>query len=159
MNINSFIAGFIAGEGCFATYKRLNKDYFTFIFAVGVHKRDLDMLNLIKTKLGGGSINFPKKRPNMCTYRITVSRNNWHKVILFFDRYLTHSYKRQQYLKWKSHLVPVVKSRIKEKKKQIDKQSAIRKLKKNGLSYTQIAKRFNLTRQRVCYLANHNFSQ
>ncbi len=148
MDINSFVAGFIAGEGCFGIYN--HRGTLRFQVNIHLHVRDLEMLKVIKNLLGYGSIvkSYPSK-PSICGYGLYVSIKNYKKILFFFDTYLGFSYKKEQYNYWKSKLIPVMEKL--EKKNNIikEKYSNMRKLRDRGLTYREIGETVGLSKQRV----------
>lgn len=92
--INYFIAGFIAGEGCFY-WKTSNT------FTVEVHIRDKNIIFLIQRTLKCGVVKVYKYRPKMIRYYVTGNYYLKKYIIPFFDKYLITSYKKIQYNEWR----------------------------------------------------------
>ena len=98
-----FVAGFIAGEGCFG-YNEKNK----FVqFVVGVHIRDKNMLLEVQKAIGGGTVRSFSCRPNMVRYQIGGFYQLKEKVIPFLDAYLMDSptFKKEQYKIWREKIM------------------------------------------------------
>ena len=103
------LAGFVAGEGCFSiTTKQpsfVNGDpRLRFVFSLGVAARDRPLVELLRARLGCGSIQDERpRRPGwlpMARYSIGSMRAHRGAVIPFFDRYLIGSAKRRQFDLW-----------------------------------------------------------
>ena len=96
-----FLAGFIAGEGCFGSNDK--KKWFQ--FAIDVHLRDKSILVEIQKLLGGGTVKTFSSRPNMVRYQIGGIYQCREKVIPFCEKYLIASYKKEQFNKWKEKIL------------------------------------------------------
>lgn len=110
---DAFIAGYIAGEGCFSvtdhgTYKQ-------FVFIVGVAEDELGMLEAMKERFGVGTITdrAPSdigKKP-VKIYRIGSYRDLWFHVVPFIDAVgLGPTHKAEQYAEWRAELEAYVTS-------------------------------------------------
>ncbi len=151
-NVNSFIAGFIAGEGCFY-FTMKSERYCYFVFVVEVHERDLKVLHLIKETLGGGYVRQYPSRPHIARYNMVIGIKNYKGIIQFFDTYLPISYKKTQYEVWKSKLISEMGNRENRAEKQLQirlkKWKNINELHNDGLTYAEIGRRCGFTRQHI----------
>ena len=85
----SYISGFIDGEGCFQiTIIKNSKykigSYVEIVFVIALHKKDIVLLNIIKSFLGIGNISSLGK--NAIQYRVR-SKEELSKLIKFLDKY------------------------------------------------------------------------
>src|SRR5205809_5257005 len=85
----SYISGFIDGEGCFQiTIIKNSKykigSYVEIVFVIALHKKDIVLLNIIKSFLGIGNISSLGK--NAIQYRVS-SNEELSKLIKFLDKY------------------------------------------------------------------------
>lgn len=108
-----FVAGFIAGEGSFGMYRN-NKSLDSYYpkFTVEVHIRDIEILKEIKILLKCGNINIFNGRPNIVRFSVTSFSDSKKYIIPFMDRYLKHTYKKCQYLEWRSNIIGYNQKRI-----------------------------------------------
>lgn len=103
----SFIAGFIAGEGCFTGTSRPcgTRQY---VFQVGLSLPDEPILHRIKDCMGVGRISLHKqKNPDhqaLVMYSVARRRDLATVIIPFMDRYLTllPCHKSTQYSEWRA---------------------------------------------------------
>jgi hypothetical protein len=108
-NFKYFIAGFVAGEGCFG----FNEKNRCVQFAIGLHIRDKQILLDIQKVIGAGTVRSFPCRPNMVRYQIGGIYNVLCYVIPFMNKYLIHSYKKDQYLIWREKVMSTKMTRIK----------------------------------------------
>ena len=106
-----FIAGFVAGEGCFSVYlqnitmmgvkkiKRYNYPIVHPEFKITQHKWSGELLNKIKSFFKCGHI---YKFNNILNYRVINQRDLATIIIPFFDKYhLFNSHKMYSYMFWR----------------------------------------------------------
>jgi len=96
---SSYISGFIDGEGCFQITILKNSKYKTgwyvgIVFAITLHKKDIVLLNGIKSFLGIGNISSLGK--NAIQYRVR-SKEELSKLIKFLDKSTLISQKAANY--------------------------------------------------------------
>lgn len=114
-SIGSVLAGFVAGEGTFVSY-RIRPDRndgsarIRFRFQVSVASRDRPLLGALQTALGGvGSIqDYPATRPHWqpkSVYSVSSRHKIRTTVIPFIDRFLLSSAKRDQFDAWTAEFV------------------------------------------------------
>lgn len=94
-----YLSGFIDGEGCFQISIKKDSKYKTgwhveIVFAIALHKKDLVLLNEIKSYLGIGNVTSLGK--NAVQYRVR-SKNELSKLIEFIDKYPLISQKAVDY--------------------------------------------------------------
>jgi hypothetical protein len=66
------------------------------VFQIGLHKKDLNLLQLIQAYFGGvGVITKPVK--DMCAYRVSSPEQIFQKILPHFDQYLLMTQKRADY--------------------------------------------------------------
>lgn len=106
---NYFLAGFIAGEGCF--YANIGKCFYE--FTITCHERDIEVLEKIKAILGGSVKKYPS-RPTMVRHQVGGIYHIREVIIPFMDEYLLYSHKKFQYLDWKQK---VLDHKLKRKRK------------------------------------------
>ena len=105
-----FIAGFIAGEGCFSFYEKRNtpgklpKNAQCY-FGIEVHIRDKHIIEEIQETLKEGKIAVYPYRPNIVRFTIHGFEKCKRSVVPFMDKYLIASYKKEQYLTWREKLM------------------------------------------------------
>jgi hypothetical protein len=102
----SFIAGVIAGEGCFTSTGSPRP---RFRFAVGLGGVDASTCELLHTYFGVGSIWFSPRRKahydDEVTFSVQSLKDLVEVVVPFADQHLLHSHKRDQYLAWRARLL------------------------------------------------------
>lgn len=103
--INYFIAGFIAGEGSFFLKGKNQLPGFAVQLAID----DKEMINIIKKKIGVGSIYKFKKRNNRWKdgihYKVSNQIHLYKYIIPFMNRFLIFSRKKRQYQIWKKRFM------------------------------------------------------
>lgn len=105
-----FLAGFIAGEGCFGIYKlKKRPNSYNILFTIEVNKKDLRILKEIKKALKCGHLHGRYKRPKIVRFQISNKREIIDKLIPFMDRYLIASYKKKQYERWRKKVIKIWK--------------------------------------------------
>jgi len=104
MDFNSFISGFVEGEGCFCVSFNLRKKLNTNIevrpsFSISQNKRNLELLKKIRQNFKCGSIRFSKSDQN---YKFEVrSISELVKIVIpFFRRYQLIGVKRSDFEKF-----------------------------------------------------------
>lgn len=104
-NQKYWVAGFVAGEGCFYWQRDTTKKEI-FQFCVDVHKRDPIPLHTL-TELFGGEVLHFDSRGDMIRYQITSLYLLAELIIPFMDKYLccVKSHKNEQYLEWRAVIV------------------------------------------------------
>lgn len=99
--INYFLAGLIAGEGCFTKKSKLKG----FSFSIKMADRDKEILEELKKIINAGYIYLYKKRKNLwedeCVFIIQSQIDIHTKLIPFMNKFLLGSFKRKQFLRWK----------------------------------------------------------
>lgn len=101
----AFIGGFVAAEGCF-TRGTAPRD---FRFVIGVGAEDEPLLRWIRGVLGVGRVNKYARRKahydDEATFTVAAAADIITVIVPFMDRWLPQSYKREQYLAWRSQLL------------------------------------------------------
>ena len=111
---DAFIAGYIAGEGCFSVSDKPNGGK-QFQFVVTVAADEVDMLEAMKRRFGVGNITdrAPSdigKKP-VKVYRVGSYRELWFHVVPFIDAVgLGPTHKAEQYAEWRAELKAYVAS-------------------------------------------------
>ena len=102
-----FLAGFIAGEGCFGFYKlKGRKTSCMIIFTVEVNERDENILKEIQTALECGKIYESYRQKNkLVKFQVSNRPECLNRVIPFMNKYLIGSYKRTQYEQWRNKVI------------------------------------------------------
>jgi hypothetical protein len=102
-DVAAFIGGFVAAEGCFTRTGR------RFRFSVGLGAKDLESCENLRSFFGCGSVTYwPRRKPHYddeCTYAIRSIHDHLRVTIPFMDAHLPPSYKRRQYLTWRTNLL------------------------------------------------------
>jgi len=96
----NYVTGFTDGEGCFyigitPNSKSSLKYRIKLSFQIGLHKKDKELLNLIKSYFGVGEIN--KLAEDSVLYKVT-SIEQLQIIIDHFDRYSLITQKHKDYL-------------------------------------------------------------
>lgn len=100
---DDFLAGFVAGEGCFGFYKVKGKENtWSIHITVDVHDRDIELLHALQKAIGAGTVRQKYKKGHMARWCVTGKTDVATKIIPFFDRHLTGTYKRVQYLDFRA---------------------------------------------------------
>jgi hypothetical protein len=111
--IACFIAGFVAGEGCFTG----REDGTRFRFEVGLGSLDRHMCEGLHGFLGAGHIYDSSRREehhdDQTAYMVQSLRELIDVVVTFMDAHLPPSYKREQYLDWRERLLDYWEHRAK----------------------------------------------
>jgi len=93
-----FIAGFVAGEGCFSLNYRYGKNeskrYIRPLFSINLDKRDKELLKTIKQFLQCGSI-YEEQTTNCWTFRVYNCWELQNIIISFFEKYQLHGHKQK----------------------------------------------------------------
>ncbi len=101
--INYFIAGYVAGEGCFTKIR--NKTGMYFRFAVVVSSLDQELILMCRKQIGVGNIKKYKKRKSHwkdnCGLYIQNQKEIYTNLIPFMDKFLLESHKKIQFKMWK----------------------------------------------------------
>jgi len=101
--INSYwwFVGFSDGEGCFSIIPKKDKQgnlrSFEFVFVIGLHKDDLDVLTNLQSTLSLGRVTLHKTK---CTF-IVNKQEEIKKLILIFDNYNLNTTKYLDFLVFK----------------------------------------------------------
>lgn len=99
-----FIAGFVAGEGCFTG----QGDGTRFTFEVGLGSLDRDMCERLRDFLAAGHVYDSARREqhhdDQSVFMVQSLRELLDVVVPFMDAHLPPSYKREQYLDWRERL-------------------------------------------------------
>jgi hypothetical protein len=110
----SALAGFVAGEGWFATSRRRERfthdgsERLRFLFGVSVAARDRRLLEALRQLLGAGAIaEKPPRQPNhlpVCEF--SIRSNSIHRAVTipFMERFLLPCQKREQFDHWRDRL-------------------------------------------------------
>jgi hypothetical protein len=103
--ISDFLGGFVAAEGCFSTSENGRR----FTFEVGLGRKDRSMCEVLRAFLGVGHIyDSPRRRPHyddQSNFTVQSLRELIDAVVPFMDVHLPPSYKRQQYVDWRTRLL------------------------------------------------------
>ncbi|MGQ0803647.1 MAG: LAGLIDADG family homing endonuclease [Actinomycetota bacterium] len=101
----AFLAGFIAGEGCFSGHSNGNR----FIFEVGLGAVDRMMCRALEDFLSVGHIyDSPRRKEHhddQSAFMVQSLKDLVCTVIPFMDEHLPRSYQRAQYLDWHKRLL------------------------------------------------------
>ncbi len=107
-----WFCGFIDGEGSFYISRKNNKSKpcgsYDNIFALALRADDVDILNVIKDKLGFGDIYYkefpnPNSKPQFC-YKVSNIRDCC-KLVEIVDKYGLRTKKNKDYVVWKDCLL------------------------------------------------------
>lgn len=104
--LGHFIAGFIAGEGCFGISVSQNPKYkfgysFSPYFSITIHERDLEITQTIRRALGCGHIN-PGFHSGHIIFGVTNLKEIIEKVIPFFVKFgFRGTFKEIQFKRWR----------------------------------------------------------
>jgi hypothetical protein len=103
--IAAFLAGFVAGEGCFWGAS----DGTRFVFELGLGATDRGMCEAMREFLGTGCVYeyAPRKQhyDGEAQYRLGSHKLLIETLLPFMDEHLPPSYKREQYLEWRARLL------------------------------------------------------
>lgn len=105
-----FIAGFVAGEGCFTYNSRNNRDSTYFQFRISMSEVDSDILEDIQDFFGVGEI-YHHERDNENwedeeRYAVVSAVDLGSVIIPFFDQYgFYNAHKQEQYDEWRTEFV------------------------------------------------------
>ena len=100
-----FISGFADAEGSFVVIVRNNYKFrlgwrVETVFRIGLHKRDLALLEQIQAYFGGiGSI--VKQGKDVVAYRVSSQKDILNYILPHFDKYPLITHKREDYLLWR----------------------------------------------------------
>jgi len=112
-SLASFVAGFLAAEGCFSGTAKGRR----FIFEVGLGASDREMCQLLRRFLGTGHVyDSPRRKAHHddeSVFHATALRELIDVVVPFMDAHLPPSYKRKQYLAWRERLLDYWEHRAK----------------------------------------------
>lgn len=104
-DLAAFLAGFVAAEGSFFTTGLPPR----FRFAIGLGASDAGMCETARAFLRCGRLQeAPRRRPHYddeCAFSIQAIREHLEVTIPFMDEHLPVSYKREQYLGWRTRLI------------------------------------------------------
>jgi hypothetical protein len=107
LELASFIAGFIAAEGTFSRVVLPRREAFTFAVALGA--TDAGACELLHEFFGCGTVHhYPRRRAHYddeVRFQVRKLRDLVDRVVPFMDEHLPPSYKREQYLVWRAHLL------------------------------------------------------
>jgi hypothetical protein len=99
----AFLAGFVAGEGCFSGSGR------RFVFEIGLGAVDRGICEVFQEFLGVGHIyDSPRRREHYddeTSFMVQSLRELVEVVVPFMDAHLHPSYKRKQYNEWRGQLL------------------------------------------------------
>ena len=103
--IAAFIGGFVAAEGCF--HPKPPKGSYSFTVSLGAS--DQEMIDLLHEFFGCRFTSWAQRRKphyeDEVTFGVRMQRELVEVVIPFMDAHLPASYKREQYLVWRSELL------------------------------------------------------
>ena len=114
LRVGFALGGFVAGEGCFSSTRRLpgfadGTERRRFNFSVDIATRDRPILEALRMFLGAGSITErPAGRAHWqpCSeFRVGSNRMHLRSTIPFADRFLLPCAKRDQYQRWRADLL------------------------------------------------------
>ena len=100
-----FISGFADAEGSLVVIVRKNNKFrlgwrVEIVFRIGLHKRDLALLEQIQAYFGGiGSI--VKQGKDVVAYRVSSHKDILNYILPHFDKYPLITHKREDYLLWR----------------------------------------------------------
>ena len=105
MDFNSFISGFVEGEGCFCTSFNRRAKMKTGVeirpsFSISQNKRNLPLFKLIHEHFGCGGIRFSKKDQSF-KYEIRSIKEIAKVIIPFFDKNPLMGIKKDDFVKFK----------------------------------------------------------
>jgi len=106
-----FITGLTDAEGSFVCIIRKSIGHKLgwrreVVFQIGLHQKDLDLLNLIQAFFGGvGTITTNSN--GMCAFRVTSPKQILNKIIPHFDEYSLITQKKADYLLFKEILISI----------------------------------------------------
>ena len=114
--VAAFLAGFIVAEGCFTRTIRPAR----FRFSVSLGATDSGMCAELADFLGVGHIHWSQRRKahydDEVSFAIQSIRDHVAVTIPFMDAHLPDSYKRTQYLPWRSELLDYWAHRAKRRR-------------------------------------------
>jgi hypothetical protein len=103
--IASFLAGFVAAEGCFSAASTGRR----YLFEVGLGATDAGMCVALQQFLGVGRVyESPRRKSHYddeTNLMVQPLRALIDVVVPFMDAHLPQSHKRQQYLEWRERLL------------------------------------------------------
>jgi hypothetical protein len=101
----AWIAGFVAGEGCFSRSSGGRR----FRFSVGLGAIDQATCERIHEFFGVGHVTWsPRRKPHYddeATYAVQALGDLVNVIVPFMDEHLPPSYKRSQFLEWRAELL------------------------------------------------------
>ncbi|MGI9120399.1 MAG: LAGLIDADG family homing endonuclease [Acidimicrobiales bacterium] len=104
-DIASFVAGFVAAEGCFI----VSGEPLSFTFAVALGAADAGTCELLAEFLGVGHVTQAPRRhahyDDEVTFAVRSLSDLVEVVVPFMDEHLVSSYKRRQYEVWRGRLL------------------------------------------------------
>jgi len=110
----AFIAGFVAGEGCFTRGEQ------RFVFSLGLGSSDAALCRSMPGWLGIGRVHVhPRRKPHYedeITFQVSALRDLIEVVVPFMDEHLPPSYKREQYLAWRFDLLEYWETKAKRRR-------------------------------------------
>lgn len=71
------------------------------VFQIGLHRKDLELLKLIKAYFGNAGIISESKSEDMCAFRVTSPKQILEQILPHFDKYPLITKKRADYLLFK----------------------------------------------------------
>jgi hypothetical protein len=102
-DVAAFIGGFVAAEGSFVLSGR------RFTFSVGLGAKDSSTCVSLEAFFQCGSVTYsPRRKPHYddeCTFAIRSIHDHLWVTVPFMDEHLPASYKRRQYLAWRTSLL------------------------------------------------------
>jgi hypothetical protein len=107
-DLTAWLSGFVAAEGCFtgATTPRGAR---RFSLAVGLGAKDGETCWVLLSILGVGHVyRYPRRQPHHddeTRYSVTALPDLVEVIVPFMDEHLPPSYKREQYLAWRTDLL------------------------------------------------------
>ena len=106
-DVADFLGGFVAAEGSFTASTLPSRLAFTFAVALGA--TDADTCDLLHDFFGCGTIHhYPRRKAHYddeVRFQVRKLRDLIERVVPFMDEHLPASYKREQYLVWRTQLL------------------------------------------------------
>jgi len=106
------LGGLVAAEGTFTVARTTGARGFTrssFTFAVMLGSADRTTVELLRDVLGVGRIRLYQRRrehhDDAVVFAVRAFADLLDVVVPFMDEHLPHSYKREQYLRWRAELL------------------------------------------------------
>lgn len=89
--IKAYLLGFFAADG----HIEKRKDYYTYCLKIGIHKKDVEILNLFNKYVANNLclINYPKTKPTMCTLSIHSTQIGEDLLKMGYDNRKTYTCK------------------------------------------------------------------